>query len=61
MKKINKRDAERILSYLEKAKLIINQNRERSDDREIFMDEDIAQECIDCVSEILIAINNTVL
>lgn len=61
MKKISKRDAERILSHLEKAKSIINQNREKSDDGEIFMDENIAQECIDRVSEILIAINNTVL
>ena len=61
MKKISKRDAERILSHLKKAKIIINQNRELSDDEEICMDETIAQDCIDMLSEIMIAINNTVL
>lgn len=61
MKKINKRDAERILSHLRKAKSIINQNRELSDDEEICMDENIAQDCIDMLSEIMIALNNTLL
>lgn len=61
MKKISKRDAERILNHLQKAKEIINQQREKSNDGEISMDIDIAENCISCLDEILIAVNNTIL
>lgn len=51
MKKINNR---------EKARDIIEQAKSKSDDGEILMDSDIAENCIGNINEILIAINNTV-
>jgi hypothetical protein len=60
LKKINNRDAERILSHLQKARDIIEQAKSKSDDGEILMDSDIAENCIGNINEILIAINNTV-
>lgn len=61
MKKISNRDAERILNHLQKAKEIINQQREKSNDDEISMDIDIAENCVSCLDKILIAVNNTIL
>lgn len=61
MKKITNRDAQRILSYLQKARMIIEKAQEASDDGEVFLDENIAYACIGHVDEILIALNNTVL
>lgn len=61
MKKITNRDAQRILSYLQKARMIIEKAQEASDDGEISMDIDIAESCIGHLDEILIAVNNTIL
>ena len=61
MKKICNKDAQRILSHLQKARMIIEKAQESSDDGEICMDINIAESCIGHLDEILIAINNTVL
>lgn len=61
MKKISKKDALRIQNHLQKAKEIIDQVREMSDDGEISMDIEIAENCVGCLDEIIIAINNTIL
>jgi hypothetical protein len=61
MKKISKKDALRIQNHLQKAKEIIDQVREISDDGEISMDIEIAENCVGYLDEILIAINNTIL
>lgn len=61
MKKINKRDATRIENYLRKAREIIEKAQVDSDDGEISMDIDIAENCIGHLDEILISINNTIL
>ncbi len=61
MKKIYRKDALRIQKYLCKTKLIIDAAREKSDDGEIIMDIDIAENCVGYLDEILIAINNSIL
>lgn len=61
MKKISKKYALRIQNHLQKAKEIIDQVREISDDGEISMDIEIAENCVGYLDEILIAINNTIL
>lgn len=61
MKKISKKDALRIQNHLQKAKEIIDQVCEISDDGEISMDIEIAENCVGYLDEILIAINNTIL
>lgn len=61
MKKISKKDALRIQNHLQKAKEIIDQVREISDDGEISMDIEIAENCVGYLDEIFIAINNTIL
>ena len=61
MKKSSKKDALRIQNHLQKAKEIIDQVREISDDGEISMDIEIAENCVGYLDEILIAINNTIL
>ena len=61
MKKISNNDARRILAHLKKARLIIENAQTQSDDGEISMDINIAEECIGHLDEILISINNTIL
>lgn len=61
MKKISKKDALRIQNHLQKAKEIIDRAREVSDDGEVSMDIEIAENCVGYLDEILIAINNTIL
>ena len=61
MKKISDRDAKRILAHLQKARDIIEKAQELSDDGEISMSVDIAEDCLADLDEILITINNTVL
>lgn len=61
MKKINNNDAKRILAHLQKARAIIEKAQTESDDGEISIDIDIAEECIGHLDEILISINNTIL
>ena len=60
MKKISDEKAKRILGHLKKASQILKEECEKCGD-ELCMDENIADECIDCVNEILIGINNTLL
>lgn len=61
MKKISKKDALRIQNHLQKAKEIIDRAREVSDDGEVSMDIEIAENCVGYLDEILITINNTIL
>lgn len=61
MKKIYDREAMRILAHLQKARAIIEKAQEDSDDGEIAMNIDIAEDCVGCLDEILIAVNNTIL
>ena len=61
MKRICNRDANRILAHLQKARAIIEKAQTDSDDGEISMNIDIAEDCVGCLDEILISINNTVL
>lgn len=61
MKKISKKDALRIQNHLQKSKEIIDRAREVSDDGEVSMDIEIAENCVGYLDEILIAINNTIL
>lgn len=60
MKKINKKDSERILNYLIKARKIIDSYEEFGDDIEVH-DKDIAYDCIDSIGGIMVALNNTVM
>lgn len=60
MKKISDEKAKRMLGHLKKASQILKEECEKCGD-ELYMDENIAAECINCVDEILISINNTVL
>ena len=61
MKKIGNNDAMRILAHLQKARAIIEKAQAASDDGEISMDTNIAEECLGHLDEILISINNTIL
>lgn len=61
MKKIGNTDAKRILEHLKKARAIIENAQTQSDDGEISMDINIAEQCIGHLDEILISINNTIL
>lgn len=60
MKAISKKDSERVLNYLIKARKIIDSYEELGDDIEVH-DKDIAQDCIDCIGGIMVAVNNTVM
>lgn len=60
MKKISKKDSERILNYLIKARKIIDSYEELGDDIEV-CDKDIAYDCIDSIGGIMVALNNTVM
>lgn len=53
MKKISKKDALRIQNHLQKAKEIIDRAREVSDDGEVSMDIEIAENCVGYLDEIL--------
>lgn len=59
MKKITKKDAQRILNHLAKSKAIIDkiENESISD---LYVDEDIAKDCLSALSAILAVLNNSV-
>lgn len=60
MKAISKKDSERILNYLTKARKIVDSYEELGDDISM-RDKNIAYDCIDCIGGIMVAVNNTVM
>lgn len=60
MKTISKKDSERILNYLTKARKIVDSYEEFGNDIEMY-DKETSYNCIDCISGIMVAINNTVM
>lgn len=60
MKKISKKDSERILNYLSKARKILDGYEEYGDDIEICNTE-LAYDCLSKIDVISIALNNAII
>ena len=59
MKQMNKRNSERVLAYIKKARNIIDQEPESREDELFLSDVSIAEDCLSALSEIMVTINNT--
>lgn len=59
MKKISKKDSDRILNHLKKARTILDKISE--DDEIELSDTETAEDCLSVMDGIILAINNTIL